>query len=145
MSTIVQERQAHQNRYNEWITFAQEVTFSEDQLEPSNIFQSLRIEGPGAGVDFEISHFELRLPPESTYPSAEDVCGDLVPGNNDADAVLYHPFPFRSRDDDNVLLEVKNDDNDPFNYFAITGRSSAYDGISWDVAAGCIKQDSVYR
>jgi len=145
LSTIIEERKAHGFRSGEWETLAAEVTFKEDYLNPTNIFQALRIDGPGPNVDIEFDHFELRLPPQSTYPPAADVCSDLVSGNNDADAVMYHPFPFRSRDDMNVLLQVKRDESDLIDYFAISGRSSDTDGLSWDVAAGCIKPDAVYK
>lgn len=143
--SIIEERQAHGNQNGEWLTFADEVVFEADELNSSNVYQSLRIDGPGPGVDIELDHFELRLPPPSTFRPVGDICSDLVPGNNDADAVKYNPFPFRSRDDGNVVLSVKyeNATQDPF--FAVTGRTDKYDGITWDVAAGCVKQDAVYR
>ena len=140
LKSIIDERKAHGNGYGEWITFATEVKFSNDELSPSNIYQAFRLDGPGANVDIEFDHFELRLPPESTYPPPSDVCSNLVPGNN---TIKYHPFPFRSRDDANVIMAMRGDEMDP--YFAISGRSSDMDGISWNVAAGCVKQDAVYR
>jgi hypothetical protein len=145
MRSILEERQKHGFKNGEWLTFTAEVTFTDDDLNPTNVYQTLRIDGPGPNVAIEFDHFELRLPPQSTYPPADNVCFDLVPGNNDADAVMYHPFPFRSRVDANVLVQVKRDETDLFNYFAVSGRSSAYDGISWDIAPGCVRQDAVYR
>lgn len=145
LKTIVEERKAHQKKYNELITLTAEVTFELDQLNPSNIFQAIRIYGPGPGVDIEFDHFELRLPPPSLYPPANNVCGNLVPVSNASETVTYHPFPFRTRDDSNVLLDVKRDENDKFDFFALSGRSSDADGISWEVAPGCIKQDAMYK
>lgn len=143
--TIAQERQSHGFKTGEWINFAEEVYFTNDDLNLSNVYQSLRIDGPGAGVDIEIEHFELRLPPEGTYPSVDNVCFDLIPGNNDADEVAYNPFPFKARDDDDVLLDVRTDASGTFNYFAVSGRSQSYEGISWWPAPGCIQKDAVYR
>ena len=102
------------------------------------------VTGPEA-VDIELDHFELRLPPQSTYRPVDDICGDLVPGNNNADAVKYNPFPFKSRSNSDVVLAVKYEGADQAPYFAISGRSSVYDGITWDVPAGCVRQDAVYR
>lgn len=146
MRSIIEERKSHGNQYGEWLTFANEVEFEEDDLNPSNIYQSLRIDGPAPGVDIELDRFELRLPPQtSTYPPVDDVCSDLVAGNNDADAVKYHPFPFRSRDNANVVLAVKYENTTMDPYLAISGRTSPFDRITWDVAAGCLRQDAVYR
>lgn len=139
LKSVIDERRAHGNKYGEWITFAGEMKFSNDELNPSNIYQAFRLDGIAAGVDIEFDHFELRLPPA---PPSSNVCSNLVPASNE---VMYHPFPFRSRDDANVVVAVKNDPSDSDPYFAITGRSHDKDGITWDVAPGCIKQDAVYR
>lgn len=145
MRTLSQERPNFGFRNGEWLTFAEEVSFDADELNPMNIYQSLRLDGPGPGVDIEIDHFELKLPPQSTFAPENGTCFDLVPGNNDADAVMYNPFPFRSRTDDDVLVQVRYDDAGLFYYFAVSGRSDSYDGLSWDVATGCVQLDAVYR
>jgi hypothetical protein len=136
---LFEERKSHENKYGDWITVAKEVTFDAAERNATNFYQSIRFEVPG-GIDIVLDSFVLRLPPLDTYPPPSDVCGNLVPETN---AVKYHPFPFRARMNSNVVVEVKYDEIDP--YFAVTGRTSDTDGLSWDVANGCVKQFETYR
>jgi hypothetical protein len=136
---IYDERKSHKNKYGGWITVATEVTFNTAELDATNFYQSIRFEIPG-GIDIVLDSFVLRLPPPDTYPPPSDVCGNLVPGTN---AVKYHPFPFRARMNPNVTVEVKYDEVDP--YFAVTGRTSDTDGLSWNVPTGCVKLFQTYR
>jgi hypothetical protein len=146
--TVYEELPNWNTRYGEWITITAEFTFRSEEIQNSNAYTALILLGPGPNVNLEVDEFTLQSPSAEAYPDASHVCQNLVPGNGNADLLGYSPFPF-FKDGYKTNLVIKNDGSRPGNpFFSITGRS-AYNsdsvGMAFDVPAGCVQKDHVYR
>jgi hypothetical protein len=158
MSMKWTEMQSHQIKYGETFTIATEIAFDEHSLRPDNMFQALLLIGPSAGVDVELLEFVIRLPPRTAFRDPTNVCGNLVPGNGDAESVGLSPFPFETNNPETHIV-VQRDALINNKYFQITGRHFSIHGfkaslaengwedagLSWKVPNGCVKAGSLYR
>ncbi len=64
--------------YGEWGDWHDTITFTEDELNPTNPYSVLYIDRVDPGVDISIDSIRISNPTELAYPDPEDVCGELV-------------------------------------------------------------------
>eukprot|EP00542_Grammatophora_oceanica_P020927 CAMPEP_0194026912 /NCGR_PEP_ID=MMETSP0009_2-20130614/1155_1 /TAXON_ID=210454 /ORGANISM="Grammatophora oceanica, Strain CCMP 410" /LENGTH=1694 /DNA_ID=CAMNT_0038665801 /DNA_START=100 /DNA_END=5184 /DNA_ORIENTATION=- len=148
------EQQPHRTKYGEWFTIADDLTFSSDNAQGSNIYETIRIQGPGAGITMEIDDLVLRLPPAEAFPDPQDVCSDLIPGNGDAELLGLSPFPFyKNKGYTDLYVEEETPTNHYFvstarqyaEYYANEDKDEIYDGMAVKLPFGCIHERSTYR
>jgi hypothetical protein len=149
---IWKEEKSFGSMLGEETTISVEFNFTTKQLHESDVYEVLQLRGPGPEVDMELLEFTLRTPPKEAFPNPENVCGDLVPGNGDAEQLGLSPYPFRTNNYETHLSIGEESSN---HYFAISGRGFAVEhakmgnwrsaGITWDVPPVCVKPHAKYR
>lgn len=149
---IWKEDKSFESMLGEETTISVEFNFTSKQLHKSDVYEVLQLRGPGPGVDMELLEFTLRTPPKEAFPNPENVCGDLVPGNGDAELLGLSPYPFRTN---NHEIHLSIGEEGSSHYFAISGRGFAVQnakkgnwrsaGITWDILPPCVKPHAKYR
>ena len=134
--------EAQSSRYGEWSGFYASFTYTEEELDPDNIYQILYLRGPEAGVDMHMDDVRFSLPPVNTVPDPLKVCdGNLVP-NGDAESNSVQPYPIMYR---GGYLSVETERNGNL-YFHQRGRTSDTDSAVYEFSApGCLVANGEYK
>lgn len=121
----------------EWFRFAGNFEFRQFQVAQPDIFTTLSISGPEKGVDITIDDVYVGFAPPEAFPDPEAPCGDLVPGNGDAE--LGFPFPFVTYDRTPLKIMYENG-----NAFFRVARKNTYSSIVFPLNMGCTPATSIY-
>lgn len=126
---------------DEWFTIQQQIKIDAPAVvaDPSDVFSLFTINGVEPGIDIHVDDVSVSLPPVTSFPDANNVCGDLVL-NGDAESSPF-TYPFRSYLKQNTLVLKEEDDN---KFFSLSNRQQYYDSITYDLTPGCLQTGSVY-
>ena len=147
-STVWNEPQALRTTYGTVITIVTELEFASTALDATNVYQLLRLVGPGAGVNLHVEEFHLFLPPASLYNHDPACTGNaLHPSSGDAESGIYSPFPLYVTHEW-IYATIEEDAESDNHFFQIRGRTNRdreKSGLAWDVNPHCLQEGAYLR
>jgi hypothetical protein len=124
------------------MTIEEHISFGADELDPTNIYLTLRVAGGETGADIEFQEFSLQISPQDACSTSPPDCQDLVVCNGDAEFGM-RPSPFYEKGE--VQIRVEIEDGNHFWRVYREEASSVLSGMEWNVPVDCIKEHAVYR
>lgn len=140
------EEWIHDWKNGEEIFISETIVFTDEMVDPNNIYNVFAFEGLSPGVAIEVYQFEFKLAPEAAYRTSSDICPDLALPNGDAELDPMSPFPYQSTDWYSNVYVAQDEDNLSNHFFRISARGGSWhNSLRWDTGLGCITDNAVYK
>ncbi|KAL3917278.1 MAG: hypothetical protein SGARI_007753, partial [Bacillariaceae sp.] len=123
-------------KYGEWAEIKGTINFTDKQLDPANVYLSLRVSGGEKDADVELDNFTLRIAQDQACSETDTDCRDLVTCNGGADYDTASPFTGTGGGQPVIRYDEGTENH--FWHFEDGG-------MSWNVPAKCMLENAVYK